>query len=134
MRELTELTELTERSTALLPALDELRRVADELTLMPRLELWDRLTWALAFCEHDLSDLLAPDKVPDGELKDVLAVHHAELVALIGELREGRKGFLIGEPNAKPSLRRALYGLHLVGSLGLRIQLGVVLPRLAEHI
>lgn len=126
-----ELTELSERSTALLPRLDELRRVADDLILMPRLELWDRLTWALGFCEHDLADLLAPDKLPEGELRDVLAVHHAELSALIGELREARKAFLVGEPNAKPALRRTLYGLHTVGSMGLRIQLGIVLPSLA---
>jgi hypothetical protein len=116
----------------LLPGLDELRRVADELTLMPRLELWDRLTWILAFCEHDLAAMLDPERLPETELTAVLAVHHAELIGLIGELRDGRRAFLIGEANAKVSLRRTLYGMHTVGTLGLRIQLDVVLPRLAE--
>lgn len=140
---MTEFKGLRERWTALLPRIEELRRNADEANLLPRGELLERLAWIGEFCENELLALAASDLVVDTQagsptdvrlLRQVLAVHSAQLAAEVEELAAARRLFMADEPNGKLAVRRALYGLHAVTTLYVRVQLEVVLPGLESSL
>lgn len=144
---MTEFKSLHERWNALLPRIEELRRNADEANLQPRGELLERLARIEEFCENELLALAASELVVDtcsagsvgsraGSpaelplLRRVLAVHSGQLAAHVEELADARRLFMADEPNGKLAVRRALYRLHAVTTVYVRVQIEVVLPGL----
>jgi hypothetical protein len=138
---MAEFTGLHERWSALQPRIEELRRNADEANLLPRGELLQRLAWIEEFCENELLALTASDLVVDTGspadlrlLRQVLAVHSSQLAACVQDLAAARRLFVADEPNGKLAVRRALYELHAVTAVYVRVQLEVVLPELESSL
>ena len=129
---------------ALLPDIDELRTIADNVDEMPQQEVWRSLDGVHQFLTRHLMPHAAAEEealypevakiLGSPQATETMSRDHVEVTRLTEQLGWLRSQGPIFDPEQMKNLRRVLYGLHTLLKVHFAKEEEIYLPLLKNHL